>query len=346
MTKVSPPAARHAAKPKGRLAALLGLTLLAACHKAPPARPVLHVGDQLQTIATALKAAGEDHPKDYDIDWANFLGGPAVTAAETGGSVDVGWMNETPLIFAQAAGSPVKVVAAGHIPRADGGLVGLVVAPRSPIRDVAGLKGHKVSYAPGTSAQFLLASVLAKQGLSFDDIVSIKGVSLSSVNLDNGTVDAQVASEPWLSSWIAQGKARLLVRGGPPNTTGFFDYIVASDRALADPAKAALIGDFATRVARAFRWVREHPKQAAPLYAKSLNIPEPLAEQILTRAQHRFDPIDNSIVSQHQQEADLFLAQGQIAHRLDATKLFDHRYDGLIAPVEADVKTDKTKAGS
>ena len=32
--------------------------------------------------------------------WSTFIGGPAVLAAQTGGSVDVGFMAETPLVFA------------------------------------------------------------------------------------------------------------------------------------------------------------------------------------------------------------------------------------------------------
>ena len=51
-----------------------------------------------QTIfaaTNALKGAA------YTVNWTNFIGGPPVIAAETGGSVDLGDMAETPTIFAQ-----------------------------------------------------------------------------------------------------------------------------------------------------------------------------------------------------------------------------------------------------
>ncbi len=56
----------------------------------------LKAGDQLQILRTQLAASGEDKNVPYDIEWSTFVGGPAVLAAQTGGSVDVGFMAETP----------------------------------------------------------------------------------------------------------------------------------------------------------------------------------------------------------------------------------------------------------
>ncbi|MGQ2930117.1 MAG: hypothetical protein ACT6Q3_06560 [Sphingopyxis sp.] len=84
---------------------------LAACGGTAESGTTLKVADQLHALKSSLDVAGEGQPTDYKIEWANFIGGPPIIAAQTGGSIDVGWMAETPLIFAQAAGSPVKVVA-------------------------------------------------------------------------------------------------------------------------------------------------------------------------------------------------------------------------------------------
>src|SRR5262245_10299751 len=93
----------------------LAAAFLFGCSRSEPAADsgptTLRVGDQIETLQRLLRASGQDKPSDYKIEWSNFLGGPAVIAAQTGGSVDVGWMAETPLVFAQAAGSPVKVIA-------------------------------------------------------------------------------------------------------------------------------------------------------------------------------------------------------------------------------------------
>jgi sulfonate transport system substrate-binding protein len=71
---------------------LLGLlSLLGGCGgHVNSGQVVLRVGDQMHGLETLLKAAGEDKPGDgYTIEWSNFVGGPAVIAAQTGGSVDV-----------------------------------------------------------------------------------------------------------------------------------------------------------------------------------------------------------------------------------------------------------------
>ena len=63
--------------------------LLAACSSGTgdksTAGTVLRVGDQQLNLQTLLKAAGEDSAQG--VEWSNFIGGPAIIAAETGGSV-------------------------------------------------------------------------------------------------------------------------------------------------------------------------------------------------------------------------------------------------------------------
>lgn len=92
----------------------------------------LRIGDQLHALKSSLDVAGEGKPPGYTIEWANFVGGPPIIAAQTGGSLDVGWMAETPLIFAQAAGSLVKVIAVSKTIEGGGSPYALVVRPDSP----------------------------------------------------------------------------------------------------------------------------------------------------------------------------------------------------------------------
>ena len=70
----------------------------------------LRVGDQKGNSQAVMEAAGVLKDVPYKISYSQFQSGPALIAAETGGSVDLGKMSETPLVFAQNAGSPVKVV--------------------------------------------------------------------------------------------------------------------------------------------------------------------------------------------------------------------------------------------
>jgi sulfonate transport system substrate-binding protein len=319
---------------KLRLLPLVAALALSGCgQSAQDDGPTLRVGDQLQTLRSVLTAAGEDKPTDYRVQWSNFLGGPGVIAAETGGSVDLGWMAETPLVFAQAAGSPVKVVAVSRGQQEGASNIALVVAANSPIRTVADLKGKKVGYMPGTITQYLVARLLDDEGLSLNDVTPVKISSFSNASLDRGVVDAFTTGEPMLTQGLNEGRIRVLAYGGQPHTPGF-GYLVASDAALADPKRAALIGDFVSRVARATRWQRENVEKAAPVLAKTYKVSPQVAEQVLRRTPIRYTPIDGSIVAAHQEEADLFHKLGLIRSRVDAAKLYDNRYDKQVADAE------------
>jgi sulfonate transport system substrate-binding protein len=316
------------------LATLLSVLMLSGCAKSPKEDlPVLRVADQLQVVQSAVDAAGEGKPATYHIEWSNFLGGPAVIAAQTGGSVDLGWMAETPLVYAQAAGSPVKVVAVSQGTKPGASNIALVVAANSPIRSVADLRGKKVGMMAGTIAQYLVLRLLDQAGMSPKDIIQVQATSVSTAVLDRGIVDAVISAEPLLTQTIAAGKVRVLAYGGEPNTPGF-GYLVASDAALADPKRAALIGDFVTRVARSVQWQRRNVDKAALATAKAYNVTPQIAEKVLKRTPIRYTPIDPSVVAKHQQEADVFEKLGLIRKHVDAAKLFDNRYNALVAQVE------------
>lgn len=318
----------------GSIVLVLVLTACGSSSRAPGTEPVLRVADQLKTLQSTLAAAGEDEPSGYRIQWSNFLGGPSIIAAATGGSIDLGWMYETPLDFAQPAGSPVKVIAAGQRVDPRTSSVAIVVARDSPIHSVADLRGKRVAFAPGTITQYLVVRALEHAGLELSDIRPVTVLTLSTASLTNGTVDALTTVDPMLSQMLRAGQVRILVTGGAPLTTDL-SYLVASDSALANPRLSAAIGDFAVRVARAVRWQRRHLAEAVPAYAQAYDIPPVIAEDALRRAPMRFGPIDATVVDGQQAEDDTFQKLGLIHGHVDAAKLFDHRFDREIAQVEA-----------
>ncbi len=70
-------------------------------------------------------------------------------------------MAETPTIFAQAAGDPVKVVAATEGVNPKTSPYDIVVPTGSPIKTVAQLRGHTVAVQEGTVEQYFLVQALA-----------------------------------------------------------------------------------------------------------------------------------------------------------------------------------------
>lgn len=292
----------------------------------------LKVADQLHALKSSLDVAGEGQPTDYKIEWANFVGGPPIIAAQTGGSIDVGWMAETPLIFAQAAGSPVKVVAVSQSAKQGGSAYALVVKQNSPIRTAADLKGKSVSFMKGTVLHYFVANLLEKQGLSLKDIEAVQATGFGTGLLDKGAADAVILTEPFLTELEQAGRIRVIATGA--EYTPGLNYLVASEAALADPAKAKAIGDLAARAARAQRWQRENVAKAAPAIAKRYNVSPAIAEKIIERSPSKYTPIDDKIIAAHQAEADLFLKEGLIRKKLDVAPIFDKRYDDIVAAQE------------
>lgn len=317
-----------------RALALGALLTLSACGDAGGGADgtTLKVADQLHALKSSLDVAGKGQPADYKIEWANFVGGPPIIAAQTGGSIDVGWMAETPLIFAQAAGSPVKVVAVSQSAKEGGSAYALVVKPGSPVRTAADLKGKSVTFMKGTVLHYFIANLLEKNGLSLKDIKPVQATGFGTGLLDKGAADAVILTEPFLTELEQAGKIRVIATGA--DYTPGFNYLVASDAALADPAKAKAIGDLVARAAKAQRWQREHVKDAAPALAKQYNVSAAIAERIIERSPSRYTPIDADVIAKHQAEADLFLKEGLIRKKLDVSAIFDKRYNDIAAAQE------------
>ncbi len=119
-----------------------GSTVAAASTPNSLTGVTINVADQFKQYETVFAATNALKGAPYTVSWSQFVGGPPIVAAETGGSVDLGDMAETPTIFAQAAGDPIKVVAAlrGSVPTASP--YAILVPKGSPITKVSQLRGH------------------------------------------------------------------------------------------------------------------------------------------------------------------------------------------------------------
>ena len=214
-----------------------------------------------QTILAATNAL---KGAPYTVNWANFIGGPPVIAAETSGSVDLGFMAETPTIFAQAAGDPVKVVAAtiGVNPKVSP--YAIVVPANSPIKSISQLKGQRwpCRRAPSSSTSWSRSSQKAH-------------IPYSAVHhrepdrderRDRGDQRAgrrRRDPQPLTGIDLTTGKIRVLAQRGRP-TSQTLGYLTASNRALANPQKAAAIADFIVRFDKAQALLRKKPDAGRP----------------------------------------------------------------------------------
>jgi sulfonate transport system substrate-binding protein len=290
----------------------------------------LNVGDQLKEYQTIFLATNALQGAQYKVNWSDFIGGPPVIAAETGGSVDLGDMAETPTIFAQSAGDPVKVVAVTQGANPKVSPYDIVVPTDSPIKTAAQLRGQTVAVQEGTVEQYFLVQYLAKNHIPYSAVhLSNLPVTSASTAVANGQVPAAVISQPLTGLDQAAGKVRVLASGAGYLQT--YGYLTASDAALANPQKAAALQDFIKRFYKASAILRKDPLLAAQTYVKTYGVTLPVAKAAVASAQSIGTPITPSIISYQQTEANTFQKLGLISSTLDVKSIFDLPFNTIVA---------------
>jgi sulfonate transport system substrate-binding protein len=297
-------------------------------------KKTLRVGDILGAQKMQLEAAGENSTKDYELEWSNFSAGPPIVAAATGGSIDVGWMAETPVIFAQASASPITVigVAVPEDPARVG--IGLAVAEDSDIHSPEQLKGKKVALLPGTILHYVLIQWLEQAGLSLSDIQPVNlmantASSAGQIVRDRG-VDAAVLLDPILTKTLTEGGIRLIA-GPSEGINSGMRYLIASQSFLQRPEAENLLADYLARVARSYEWQSHFPEKAAPYLAKLYGLTNEQARIVLEQGKSRFVPISDAVLARHQAEAETFYRLGLLQHPLDTSTMFDDRFNEMLA---------------
>ena len=110
---------------------------------------------QRHTLEDAFKPLG------IEIKWIDFQFGPPLLEAINAGSVDFGFVGDSPPIFAQAGGARIRYVA---VVKSDGNTQAIIVPKDLPIKTLADLRGKRVAFGKGSSAHNLLVAALEKGG--------------------------------------------------------------------------------------------------------------------------------------------------------------------------------------
>jgi sulfonate transport system substrate-binding protein len=278
--------------------------------------------DQFKEYQTILTAANALKGAQYKVNWQEFVGGPPIVAAETGGSVDLGDMAETPTIFAQAAGDPVKVVAATISANPKISPFDLVVPASSTIKKVSQLKGQTIGVQEGTVEQYDLIQILKKAGIPYS-AVTIENLSVinAAAAVSGGKVAAALISQPLTAIDLAGGKIRVLTSAaGYAQTLG---YLTASQSALNDPKKAAAISDFVERFYKAAVVLKKDPLLAEQSYVKIYGVTLAEAKEAAETVVQTATPITPAIISYQQNEANTFLKLGLITKKVNVKGVFD-----------------------
>lgn len=288
----------------------------------------LNIGDQKGTGAEAvLTAAGLLNTLPFHVTWSDFTSGPPMLQAMASGSVDVGGVGDAPPVFAASGGEAVVIVGA----RKTAGDQDAVVVPKnSPITSIQQLKGKKIAYGSGSSANYNLLTVLTKAGLTTKDVTLVNLQPAEALAaFTSGSVEAWDIWPPYVQQVVAQNGGRILATGAAYGSP--YSFEVASKPAVADPAKAAAIRVYLATLDKAYNWAATHPTQWAVAWGKASGLPASIMDEAAKIDATTPVPVTSDTVSSEQNLVDQFYAAGLIPAKVDISDYITTQFNDTVS---------------
>ncbi len=287
----------------------------------------LNIGDQKGTGAEAvLSAAGLLNTLPFHATWSDFTSGPPMLQAMASGSVDIGGVGDAPPVFAASGGEAVEIVAA----RQTAGDQDAVVVPKnSPITSIQQLKGKKIAYGSGSSANYNLLTVLTKAGLTTKQVTLVNlQPALALAAFTSGSVAAWDIWPPYVQQVVAQDGARVLATGSTYGNP--YSFEVAAKAAVADPAKAAAIKAYLTTLNKAYVWAAAHPSAWAVAWGKAAGLPASVMDVAAKIDATNPVPVTSATVSSEQNLVNQFFAAGLIPTKVDMSDYITTAFNSSV----------------
>jgi sulfonate transport system substrate-binding protein len=239
-------------------------------------------------------------PLGIEIKWLDFQFGPPLLEAINVGSVDFGYVGDSPPIFAQAAGAAIRYVAAV---KSDGNTQAIIVAHDSPIKTLADLRGKRVAFGRGSSAHNLLVAALEKAGLGWSDITPAPlAPADATAAFVKGSVDAWSIWDPYLALAELKENARVIAFDKDVHKANAF-YIAGSGFVEKYPALVARLNAvFASEGI----WADQHHEEVAQAQAEATGVDIEAIRRFVDRSNYRVVPVDDEVIKSQQAVADRF----------------------------------------
>lgn len=305
--------------------------------QAQKASDTVRIGYQRSLTLTAiLKTNGELEkalvPLGVRVTWHEFANGlpllESLNVSNLDFSADVA---DTVPIFAQAAGAKLVFVAEeAASPTAQA----ILVAAGSSVQSLEGLKGKRIAVAKGAGSHYLLLAALRKAGLAFKDISpAYLAPADGRAAFVNGSVDAWVAWDPFLTTTRQQTGARVLADGSQ-GLASYKRYYLASE-AFSDRRGDVLKVIF-DKLQETGRWVKGHPADAAALLANLWSIEAPIVAEANSHRSYVVGAVSREKLSEQQSIADAFFAEKLIPVSVDAAAVRDLGAAGAVRRGQSD----------
>ncbi|HLS77728.1 MAG TPA: ABC transporter substrate-binding protein [Nocardia sp.] len=295
----------------------------------PPGTKLV-IADQSERLQSALRFSGELDKLPFEVEFANFVGGPAILEAFRAGAADVAPVGDTPPIHALAAGQDVPIIAAYQTSTSS---LKLAVAPGVSVPTLRDLKGKKIAYAEGTAQQAAVLRALDKADLSIDDVELVRlqlAEFLDAVRA--GQVDVAPLIEPNVTRFLRTEGTSLVP---DEQTQGIYTglaYLYARREATNDPAKSAALAQLVGAYVRAYQWVNTHPEEwKQRYYVENQKVSVEDADRIVkSLGDYVFPHLDQNLIDRQQRTIDVIDAAGHLPRKIQASDGFDLRFDALI----------------
>jgi sulfonate transport system substrate-binding protein len=263
---------------------------------------VVRFGFQKATIL--LKSKGDIDKRlaseGVKVEWTEFPAGPPMLEALNAGAIDLGPVGESPPIFAQAAGAALTYAAAiAPSPRGNA----ILVPQNSPLKSVADLKGKKVAFAKGSSANFLTVQLLEKAGLKFADIQPVYLAPADArAAFVKGEVDAWTIWDPFYAAAEVGANARVLANGEGVNTQG--GYYIASRKFATEQPK--ILKAILEEVRNLETWSDKNRDEVSKVLTEALKLDGEAVKKATERRVFGLNPVTDDLISKQQQVADTY----------------------------------------
>ena len=286
--------------------------------------------------ATLADRLGYYRQEGLDVTINNFQGGTKSVEALVGGSVDavVGAYDNTVILQAKGVYLTTIFTFVHHY----GYVFGMPPDPAARYRSPKNLKGLKIGVtAPGSSTESLVRILLAKAGLSFDDIASIGvGSGRSAVGaLVTGRIDALVTGDPDATRMALDHQFVALV---DTRTKDGMDYVYGGEAAGAGSlvmesfiaAHPDIVQSYVNALYRAQRWlIAASPDQIAATVPESYwGGDEGLYKAALGVNHDSFTPDGRTTAQKAKVTMDSMVRAGRLPETLtiDVARTFDDRF--------------------
>lgn len=338
----------HSLTPLGRRATRRTVLTLAAAIatalaglSAPSARaaePSLKVGYQDTTLPALAQASGVFDDAPYPVEWVVLPGPAAQLSAAYSKAIDLAHLGDTSLIVEQAKAPeawakqpPLQIIVGWRNLDARYPRIVTAVRTRTGATTPQQLKGLKWGFNFGglNYAQYLLAR--KKAGLSSADIEPVQfgdgNAAATAFNADH--VDVYSGIGALVAEAVEKGQARIVLTSDDLDVPGLGVFAARGD-AIADPARRAVLADFAGRLGRYFDWYANNLDTVERIYIDKVKQSATRARYYVEFGKARLRPIDADLIAREQRIADALLEAGAIARAVDVTPEFNTTFNAAV----------------